>query len=74
LTLDRPIKWRDEKFIFGELVQVGDVMDLAVGLHHRHAVVFLRFAAEVAVANVKALKRGDETTLESIAVVACRIN
>lgn len=66
LTLDRPIKWRNEKFIFGKLVKVGDVVDLAVGLHHRHAAELLRIAAEVAVANVKALEEetADET-LES---------
>lgn len=55
LTLDRPIKWRNEKFIFRELFQAADVMHLAVRLHHGDAAVLRCIVAQVSVANVQAL-------------------
>lgn len=60
LTLDRAIKWRNEKFIFRELVQVSDVVHLAVWLHNSYTAVlrFLRVAAQVPIANVQTLLSG----------------
>lgn len=69
LTLDRPIKWRNEKFISRELVQVGHVVHLAVWLHNGYTVVLWRFAAQVPVSNVQALLNAMEK-LEKISLLA----
>lgn len=56
LTLNRSVKWRNEKFILWELVQVSNVMHLAVWFHYSHTTVLLSIAAsQITVADVQAL-------------------
>lgn len=57
LALDAAIERRHEELVFGVLFQIGDDVRLGRRRHHRHDVVLLRAAAQVAEPDVQALRR-----------------
>lgn len=54
-ALNRPIKWRNEKFILGKLAETANIIHLQVGFGYENCVVFLRTTMQLTISDKKTL-------------------
>lgn len=54
-ALNRPIKWRNEKFILGELAQTANIKHLELRLRYDDSAVLLRSTMQLTISDKKTL-------------------